>query len=130
MNDRPLWLTLLINRFTLTFGTIALVVLLWNLYVLEHDDGILIGQVVGPDGNPVAAAEVVLNERTIVSLAPIANTQTDTDGRFEFSRHDRHFVVLTANKADVGESGRYDVRLYFRNQNKILNEPLRLELSQ
>jgi hypothetical protein len=130
MNDKPVLLTLLINRFTITFGTIALVVLLWNLYVLEHDDGILTGQVVGPDGKPVAAAEVVLNERTIVSLAPIATTTTDNDGKFEFTKHDRHFVVLTASKPAVGASGRYDVRLYFRNQNRQLAEPLQLHQVQ
>jgi hypothetical protein len=116
----------LINRVTITFGAIALVVLLWNLYVAANDDGILAGTVVGPDGWPVPGAEVVLSERTIVSLEPIAETVTDDAGHFEFARHDRHRVVLTASKPGVGNSGRLEVRLYFRNQNRMLDEPLQL----
>jgi Carboxypeptidase regulatory-like domain len=116
----------LINRVTITFGAIALVVLIWNLYVAANDDGILAGTVVGPDGQAVPGAEVVLSERTIVSLEPIAETVTDDQGRFQFSRHDRHRVVLSARKAGVGASGRLEVSLYFRNQNRALEEPLRL----
>jgi hypothetical protein len=116
----------LVNRVTITFATIALVVVLWNLYVMQHDDGILAGTVTGPDGRPVPGAEVVLSERTIVSLDPIAETVTDDDGRFAFTRHDRHRVVLSASKPGVGASGRLEVRLYFRNQNRELAEPLRL----
>ncbi len=120
------WRPWLINRVTVTFGTIALVILLWNLYVIANDDGILTGAVVGPDGAPVEGARVVLSERTIVSLEPIAETVTDAAGRFRFERHDRHHVVLTAEKDGLGDSGRVEVRLYFRNQNKELGNPLRL----
>jgi hypothetical protein len=116
----------LINRVTITFAAIALVVVLWNLYVMQHDDGILAGTVTGPDGRPVPGAEVVLSERTIVSLDPIAATVTDDDGRFAFTRHDRHRVVLSASKPGLGASGRLEVRLYFKNQNRELAEPLRL----
>jgi hypothetical protein len=120
------WRYWLINRVTITFGTIAIVIGLWNIYVLQHDDGILAGVVVGPDGRPVAGAEVVLSERTIVSLDPIAKTVTDDEGHFRFTRHDRHRVVLTASKPELGASGRLEVRLYFRNQNRQLEEPLQL----
>jgi hypothetical protein len=116
----------LVNRVTITFGAIAIVVVLWNVYVAWHDDGILAGTVVGPDGRPVQGAEVVLSERTIVSLEPIAETVTDDGGWFQFARHDRHRVVLTARKPGVGNSGRLEVRLYFRNQNFELDEPLQL----
>lgn len=116
----------LVNRVTITFAAIAVVILLWNLYVAQHDDGILAGTVIGPDARPVPGAEVVLSERTIVSLDPIAETLTDDDGRFQFTRHDRHRVVLTASKPGVGASGRLEVRLYFRNQNRELDEPLQL----
>ena len=116
----------LVNRVTITFAAIALVVLLWNLYVMRHDDGILGGTVVGPDGRPVPGAEVVLSERTIVSLDPIAETVTDAEGHFRFTGHDRHRVVLTASKPGIGQSGRLEVRLYFRNQNRELAEPLQL----
>jgi hypothetical protein len=51
---------------------------------------------------------------------------TDDQGHFRFTRHDRHRVVLTASKPGVGASGRLEVRLYFRNQNRELDEPLQL----
>ena len=120
------WRPWLINRVTITLGAITLAVLLWNLYVIANDDGILTGVVVGPDDAPVEGARVVLSERTIVSLEPIAETVTDAAGRFRFEKHDRHHVVLTAAKDGLGDSGRIEVRLYFRNQNKELESPLRL----
>lgn len=118
--------TLLLNRYTLAFGSIALVALAWNLYVAQHDDGVLEGAVVGPDGAPVAGAEVVLAERTVITLTPIAKAATDGQGGFRFERHDRHALVLTAAKEGVGRSGRVEVRLWFKNQNRTLEEPLRL----
>ncbi len=119
--------TLLLNRVTVTFGTIAAVVLGWNLYVAANDDGLLGGRVVTPDGRSASGAEVVLSERTIVSLTPIATVTTDADGAFEFRQHDRHHVVLTASLDGVGKTKRREVRLYFRNQNRRLALPLRLE---
>ena len=121
------WRPLLINRFTITFGSIAVAIFAWNLYVLANDDGLLSGRVVGPDGQPVAGAEVVLSERTIVSLTPMATTTTDANGEFAFDKHDRHYVVLTASKDGLGKSQRREVRLYFRNQNRRLAEALRLQ---
>jgi hypothetical protein len=120
------WRGWLVNRVTITFGAIALIVLGWNLYVAAHDDGILEGQVVDAAGEPVAGAAVVLNERTIVSLAPIAETRTDAQGQFRFEGHDRHALVLTARKAGVGASPRVEVKLYFRNQNRRLADPVML----
>ncbi len=118
---------LLLNRVTVTFGAIAAVVLGWNLYVAANDDGILGGRVVTPDGRPARGAEVVLAERTLVSLTPIAIVRADPDGAFEFGKHDRHHVVLTASLDGVGKTKRREVRLYFRNQNRRLARPLRLE---
>ena len=124
MGERRGWL---INRVTVTFGVIALAVVGWNAYVAAHDDGILEGTVVGPSGEAVAGARVVLSERTLVSLAPIAATTTDAEGRFRFGRHDRHALVLNASKEGLGQSGRIEIRLYFRNQNRRLEAPLRLD---
>lgn len=118
------WKGWLVNRVTITFGLIAVLIVAWNLYVRAHDDGILIGRVVDNKGVPVEGARVVLNERTIVSLAPIAETTTDAAGRFRFEQHDRHALVLTAEKDGIGQSGRVEVRLYFRNQNRELEEPV------
>jgi hypothetical protein len=119
----------LLNRVTITLGSIALVVLAWNIYVLAHDDGVLEGRVVGPDGAPVAGVEVVLNEQSIVSLTPILRVTTDAQGRFHFVDHGRHNLVITAAKAGVGRSDRVRVRLLFRNQNRQLDEPVRLQAS-
>ncbi|MEM7021753.1 MAG: carboxypeptidase-like regulatory domain-containing protein [Pseudomonadota bacterium] len=116
----------LVNRVTITFSVIAIVVIAWNLYVAANDDGILAGMVVDPEGNAVPGAEVTLSERTIVSLEPIATTTSDDQGRFRFEDHDRHRMVLTAAKDGVGESGRREVQLYFKNQNRELEEPLLL----
>jgi len=117
----------LLHRVIITFAVIAAVVVGWNAYVAAHDDGIIEGMVVGPSGEPVPGAEVVLSERTIVSLAPITTTTTDQQGRFRFERHDRHALVLNASKPEVGQSGRIEIRLYFRNQNRELEAPVRLE---
>ena len=119
-----MWRSLLLNRVTITFGTIATAIALWNLYVVANDDGILAGRVVGPDGRPVAGAEVVLSRQTIVSLHPIATETTDEAGAFAFGRHDQHRLVLTAAKQGVGAAPRREVRLYFRNQNHELEAPL------
>ena len=114
----------LVNRVTITFALIAAIVIGWNLYVQAHDDGVLVGQVVDTNGTPVAGATVVLSEQTITSLSPIAETVTDAEGGFRFERHDRHALVLTAEKAALGQSPRVDVRLYFRNQNRVMTAPI------
>ena len=116
-----LWL---INRFTITFGGIAVVIIAWNIYVAGNNDGVLSGRVVGPDGASVANAQVQLSEQTIVSLTKLDSTTTDDQGRFEFIRHDQHSLVLTAQKDGVGTSIRYRVRLLFRNQNTVMDEAL------
>lgn len=116
----------LINRFTMTFGSIAVVIIAWNVYVAGNNDGVLSGRVVGPDGSSAAHAEVQLSEQTIVSLNKLASTTTDDQGRFEFLRHDRHSLVLTARKDGIGSSDRYRVRLLFRNQNHEMDEAVTL----
>ncbi len=118
------WRGWLVNRVTVTFAVLAVVVIGWNLYVSRHDDGILEGRVVNEAGEPVAGAEVVLSERTLVSMTPIARTVTDANGDFRFEKHDRHALVLTAEKPDIGKSARLEVQLYFKNQNRRLAEPI------
>lgn len=117
----------LLNRVTVTFALIALIVIAWNAYVQVYNDGILEGIVVDQSGAPVPGAKVVLNERTIVSLAPIDETLTDDEGLFRFTAHDRHALVLLAEKAGVGSSDRVEVKLYFRNQNRKLEDPILLK---
>ncbi len=121
------WKGWLVNRVTITFGLIAIVTVGWNLYVRAHNDGILEGEVVDAGGQPVADATVILNEQTLVSLAPIAETTTNENGSFNFLKHDRHKVVLTVAKPGAGASDRILVRLYFRNQNHTLPDPIILQ---
>lgn len=110
-------MSLAVNRFTLTFGTIALGVLAWNIYVAGHDDGRLTGRVVDAAGRPVAGATVVLSRKTITSLDKLREATTDDAGRFAFDDHGQYVVVLTAEKPGQGRSPRLLTRLWFRNQN-------------
>lgn len=120
------WRAPIVNRWTLTLGGLAIAVAAWNLYVSLNDDGILVGRVVGPDGRPVAGAAVGLWQQKFVSMALVAETATDEGGGFRFAGHGQHYPFLKAEKAGLGESARVGVRLYFRDQNRVLDEPLRL----
>jgi hypothetical protein len=120
----------LYNRYTITFGTIALLAIVWNVYVLFNDDGIVAGRVVDSDGTPVKNATVVLSEKTLLVNAPLDNTATDADGRFKFSGHDIYHVYLEAHKDEVGRAPQKDYHLYFRGQNLHLPEPLRIKGTQ
>ncbi len=115
------------NRYSITFGGIAVLTALWNLYVILNDDGILAGRVVGPDRKPVPGATVVLSEKTLLVTAPRAQTMTDAEGGFRFNGHRLYHFYLEAYREDVGRMQAKEFRLYFKGQNLILREPLRLE---
>ena len=114
------------NRYVVVLGTLALLTAAWNAYVALHDDGLILGRVVGPDGRPVPGATVRLQERTLTTLEPRATAVTGPAGEFRFTRHRLHHLVLEAAKDGVGRSPRVPVRLYFRGQNHTLLAPLRL----
>ncbi len=114
------------NRYIITFGAIALVVGLWNIYVALNDDGLIMGRVVGPDNRPVEGATVVLSERTLLVSAARARTTTDASGAFRFSGHRLYHLYLEAFKEGVGRMPPREFRLYFRGENLTLREPLRL----
>jgi len=120
------WRRWLINHVTITLGVIVLVILGWNVYVAANDDGVLSGRVVGPDGAPVEGAKVTLLERSVTTLVVQDETRTDAEGRFRFDGHGQYAAVLTAEKPGLGSTPRRQVRLYFRNQNRELKEPLRI----
>ena len=103
------------NRFTLTFGSIALAVIVWNIYVANNNGGEVRGQVLGPSGTPAAGAMVMLARKTVASVEKIAETRTDGQGRYRFDRHGQYAIVITATAAD-GTSQRRSVPLWFRNQ--------------
>jgi hypothetical protein len=118
---------LLLNRYTVVLGAIALAVLAWNLYVATHNDGRIAGRVVGPDGQGVGGATVTLREKTLTTLEPRATVQTDAAGGFAFTGQRVHHFVLEATKPGGGTSERTAYRLAFRGQNITLPEPLRLQ---
>ena len=121
--------SLLWNRYTITFGGIALLAALWNLYVALDSGGIISGWVVGPDGHPVEGATVVLSEKTLLVSAARARATTDAQGVFRFSGHRLYRLYLEAAKAGVGRMPAQEFRLYFKGQNLTLREPLRLARS-
>jgi Carboxypeptidase regulatory-like domain len=118
---------ILLNRYSLVLGTIAVAVITWNLYVATHSVGRIAGRVVGPDGRAVAGATVTLREKTLTTLEPRAAAQTDDEGAFVFAGQRVHHFVLEAAKSGVGKSERTAYRLAFRGQSLSLSEPLRLQ---
>ena len=114
------------NRYTITFGGMALLAGVWNLYVALDSGGIVSGRVVGPDGRPVEGATVILSEKTLLVSAPRARATTDAQGAFRFSGHALYRLYLEASKEGVGRMPAREFRLYFKGQKLTLREPLRL----
>ena len=115
------------NRYVIVLGSLALATGAWNLYVVAHRHGVVEGRVLAADGAPVADALVTLRERTLTTLEPRATTRTGPDGLFRFAGQQAHHLVLDAVKDGLGASARTTVRRYFRGQDVVLGEPLRLE---
>ena len=118
--------SLLRNRFVAVPLAIAVVVGAWNVYVAQHDDGIVRGEVVGPDGRAVAGATVSMMEQNFTTNSDRGKTLTRADGSFEFTDNRSHNIQLRAEKAGLGRSDVVVVRLYFRAQDVTLREPLRI----
>lgn len=119
-------LAVLRHRFVAVPLAIAIIVGVWNVYVSEHNDGIVRGEVVGPDGQPVAGATVSMMEQNFTTNSDRGKTTTRADGSFEFTDNRSHNIQLRAEKAGVGRSDLVVVRLYFRAQNVTLRDPLRI----
>jgi hypothetical protein len=114
------------NRFVYTFGGIALVALVWNVYVAFHDDGLIEGQVVNASGAPVEGATVKLTERTLLVAQPRGTATTDASGRFVFTGQELHHFFLEASKEGDGTAAPVEFRLYFKGENVVLRKPLQL----
>lgn len=113
-------------RYVLILGVSAVLVLGWNGWIALHDDGIVRGRVVQEDGRPVAGATVSFWEKTLTTLERRAATDTGPDGGFAFTGQAAHHFALQAQKSGVGVSPRTLYRRYFRGQNLVVDEPLRL----
>ncbi len=119
-----------LNRYVLTLGTIAVLVVAWNAYVWMNNGGTITGRVIDASGRPIANATVLLTERTLLVSEVRAKTTTDPDGRFRFTGHQLYHLFLEAEKEGAGRVTPAEFRLYFRGQNLVLQEPLRLAPSK
>jgi hypothetical protein len=111
------WLGVLRSRFVLVPLAIAVLVAVWNVYIVFNDDGLVEGEVRDAAGRPLAAATVILFERNFVTHVEKARTQTDGNGRFRFTDNRTHLVQLEAQTGDGKRSERRQVRLWFKAQN-------------
>jgi len=119
---------ILLSRFVVVPAAIAVVVVLWNIYVSMHAHGVLKGQVVDASGRPVAGAAVVLSAHDFVTQVEKSRTTTDADGRFRFTDNNSHLVQVQALNGRQA-SPRITIRLWFRAQDRVLDQPLRLQPS-
>jgi len=122
---RPHWKRWLINRFVLVPGALVLIAIVWNIFVFTHNHGVVSGRVVDQAGAPVVGAEVKLWVFNFVTFNERGSTQTGADGSFTFTDNLSHNIQLSAEKPGIGRS-RIPVRLYFRSEDIVLTEPLRL----
>ncbi|SDR61349.1 Carboxypeptidase regulatory-like domain-containing protein [Rhizobiales bacterium GAS191] len=116
----------LLNRFVLVPGAIAVVALIWNIYVTTHDHGLVTGQVVDASGKPVADATVTLWVFNFTTFEERQHVKTDAAGMFRFTDNPSHKIELSAEKAGIGRSRRLPVRLFFQAQDTALAQPLEL----
>lgn len=119
----PSWL---LSRWVMVPASIAIVTVAWNAWVGQHAHGLVEGRVVGPDGQPVAGAAVVLLEQNVTTFSERGRAETAADGSFRFDDNRTHHAQIFAEKADVGRSERQTLRLWFRSQDTVLAQPLEL----
>ncbi len=119
---------ILLNRYTIVLGTLALVVIAWNLYVATHNHGRIAGRVIGT-GRPASRRGDRDPEGEDADHARAESGRPDGWGgesSFSWAKHAHHFV-LEAVKDGVGKSERTAYRRAFRGQNLSLAAPLRLQ---
>jgi hypothetical protein len=116
----------LLNRFVVVPGLLLIVAAVWNVWVITHNHGIVSGRVVDASGAPVEGAEVKLWVFDFATFAEDASTRTKADGSFEFANNPSHNIQVSAEKSGVGRSARVPIRLYFKSEDVVLKQPLRL----
>lgn len=109
---------LLFNRFTLLLVVFLLIGGGMQGYVTANNDGQISGTVVGPDGDPVANANVTMRPIGSETVGSSQTTYTDDDGQFVFRDQTRvlEFSIF-ASKSGLGGSPEKRTHLYFRGQN-------------
>jgi len=117
-------LSWILNRYTITLGSIAILAAVWNIYVALNNDGIITGHVVAANHQPVAGATVVLSEKSLLVTIPRAETRTNSDGTFRITGHNLYHLYLEAYKEGAGRMPPKEFRLYFKAQNLSLKKPL------
>jgi protocatechuate 3,4-dioxygenase beta subunit len=120
------WRAILLNRFVLVPGAIVLAIVLWNIYVATHNNGLLTGRVTDASGRPVADATVSLWVFNFTTYEEKERVKTDADGVFRFTDNPSHRIQISAEKPGVGRSQRLPIFLYFRSQDTTLDTPIRL----
>jgi lipopolysaccharide export system protein LptC len=113
------------SRWVIVPGGLAAVVLGWNLYVASHAGGVVEGRVVDAEGRPAAGAEVLLFERSFVVNTERQRVTADAQGRFRFEGNASHAVQLQAVRG-AARTERVTLRLWFRAQDRVMEDPLRL----
>lgn len=103
------------------FVTVPLMLLVlagaWNAYVALNDGGVIQGRVHDRTGRPVANAEVVFFERSMLNYVEARRTRTDAQGAWRFDGMAVHVGQLEAIAPDGQHSERLQLRLWFRAQN-------------
>jgi Carboxypeptidase regulatory-like domain len=112
------------SRFVVVPVALAMLIGGWNVYVARHDHGRLTGRVVDTAGHPVAGATVVLFEQQFTNQVERARTETDGGGWFHFTGSKSHLIELQASGPGRQVSPRRIVRLWFRAQDRVLQQPL------
>jgi hypothetical protein len=121
--EEPLWRRLLLNRFVLVPGAIVVAGLIWNGYVSLHNGGLVEGRVADASGKPVAGADVILLVQNVTTFSEKGRAKTGPDGVFRIADNPSHHVQIFA-ETPAGRSERRELRLWFRGQNIVLDEPL------
>jgi hypothetical protein len=119
------WQRILLSRFVVVPVILAAGIAAWNVYVDQHAHGLLEGSVVDAAGAPVPGATVILSVHDFVTQVEKARTHTDAEGRFRFDDNNSHLIQLQAQDG-AAASPRITIRLWFRAQDHVLTEPLRL----
>jgi hypothetical protein len=120
-------MSVLRTRWVVVPTVLAVLILIWNIYVVLHNHGVIEGRVVDAHGAAVPGAKVTLLEQNVTTYTERSHTTTDADGRFVFRDNRSHHVKLVAEKEGAGQSPRRDLRLWFRAQDRVLATPLELQ---